>query len=138
MVLLQQRPVIGDQQAQRNDSVRRYYLPDDSRHFRSPPGLSCNKIILINSGVGEEGNFELCATDRNISPDIRSLPRSFLHQIEPSWIEYLCPFFCVEPRQPPCKLDVTRNAFNVIEEGLLVWAGQETHLGVAEREREQV
>ena len=48
----------------------------------------------------------------------------------------MCPFFCVEPRQPPCKLDVTRNAFNVIEEGLLVWAGQETHLGVAEIERE--
>ena len=34
----------------------------------------------------------------------------------------MCPFFCVSPSAPapaaPCKLDVTRNAFNVIEDTL--------------------
>ena len=45
LVLLQQRPVIGDQQAQRNDSVRRYYLPDDSRHFRSPRGFLATRLF---------------------------------------------------------------------------------------------
>ena len=71
----------------------------------------------------EEGG--LCATDRNIAPDIiRSLslpppiPSSNRAVMDRRFVSLL---LCWSPSVPgpaaPCKSDVTRNAFNVIEDG---------------------
>ena len=67
LVLLRQRPIIGDQQAQRNDSVRRYYLPDDSRHFISPRGFLATR--LFSSIPVEEGGVDslLCNRSKHCS-----------------------------------------------------------------------
>ena len=67
LVLLQQRPVIGDQQAQRNDSVRRYYLPDDSRHFRSPRGFLATRLFSSIPVSEEGGGRALCNRSKHCS-----------------------------------------------------------------------
>ena len=65
LVLLRQRPIIGDQQAQRNDSVRRYYLPDDSRHFISPRGFLATRLfssIPVSGGGRRESSVQQIET----------------------------------------------------------------------------
>ena len=76
LVLLQQRPVIGDQQAQRNDSVRRYYLPDDSRHFRSPRGFLATRLF---SSIPVLGKRETLSSVQQIETFLRILDPFLAH-----------------------------------------------------------
>ena len=116
-----------------DESLRRYYLLDDSRNFRSPLRLACNKIILINSGVLTRGSLRLRLSVQQIEtllrPDIRRCPPPdpfialiSLQQavvvphslIKSSWSHgsnIFSPLYnwCCRGGRAPCKLKGTRN-----------------------------
>ena len=105
LVLLRQRPIIGDQQAQRNDSVRRYYLPDDSRHFRSPRGFLATRLFssIPVSGRREEGELgsSLCNSSRHCSGYYKipfpSTAHSFIKSSRHGWKICVPTFMLISP-----------------------------------------
>ena len=103
LLLLQQRPIIGDQQAQRNDSVRRYYLPDDSRHFRSPRGFLATRLFSSIPVSEEGGGRALCNRSKHCSGYYKipfpSTAHSFIKSNRHGW-KICVPSFVLIPISP--------------------------------------
>ena len=105
--------------------MRRYYLPDDSRHFRSPRGFLATRLFSSIPVSEEGGGRALCNRSKHCSGYYKIPFPSTAHSFIKSnrhGSKICVPSFVLIPISPstapaPCKLDVTRNAFNVIEDG---------------------
>ena len=113
LVLLQPRPVIGDQQAQKEWLSEKVLSAGWFTPVWIPPGLSSNKIILINSGVrGERRATEgaLCNRSKHFSGywiPLPYCPRPLIPPSNPVLMDRM--FESLLLSGAPCKLDVARN-----------------------------